>query len=131
MKLFLGALAVVALFAFGFYYVDNQPASNAQVNTAEANVSMLNDGRKLFRANCAGCHGEAGVGVEGAGPPFIHIVYEPNHHADLAFYSAALNGVRAHHWPYGDMPAQTQVSKQDVEKIVAYIRKLQRQKGIF
>lgn len=131
MKLFAATMLVIALFAFGFYYLDDQPVGNVQTSPIAADASMLNQGRVLFRANCASCHGEAGVGVDGAGPTFLHVIYEPNHHGDFAFVAAALNGVKAHHWPFGNMPAQPQVSKQDVEKIVAYIRKLQRKKGIF
>ncbi|MGL1920956.1 MAG: cytochrome c [Hyphomicrobiales bacterium] len=88
-------------------------------------------GKTLFDANCASCHGKDAVGVEGAGPTFIHKIYEPNHHADGAFYLAAKNGVRPHHWPYGPMPKQPQVNEADVKKIIAYIRKLQQANGIF
>ena len=56
-----------------------------------------------FTANCAACHGSRGVGTK-QGPPLVHKIYEPNHHADVAFQRAAENGVRAHHWEFGNMP---------------------------
>ena len=86
-------------------------------------------GQKLFAANCASCHG-ADAGGTGQGPPLIHIYYEPNHHPDAAFYSAAAIGVRQHHWKFGNMPAVKTVSQDDVTKIIAFVRAVQRENGI-
>jgi hypothetical protein len=60
----------------------------------------------------------------------VHIIYEPNHHADAAFILAARNGVRAHHWRFGDMAPVPGVTDEMVLEIVGYIRWLQRQVGI-
>lgn len=130
MKWILLSVATIGLFVFGYFYVSQNPPTGLQVASSTPNVATLNAGRTLFRANCASCHGQGAVGVEGAGPPFIHIIYEPNHHADASFYAAVKNGVRAHHWPYGNMPPQPQVAQEEMEKIIAYIRKIQRQNGI-
>lgn len=86
-------------------------------------------GKALFEQNCAVCHGPAGDGTT-QGPPLVHIIYEPNHHADAAFVLAARNGVRAHHWRFGDMAPLPDVTDQMVLEIVSYIRWLQRQVGI-
>ncbi|WP_428687159.1 c-type cytochrome [Roseibium sp.] len=88
------------------------------------------EGEVLFKTNCAACHGENAAGRNEFGPPLVHKIYEPGHHADPAFLLAAMRGVRAHHWPFGDMPPVEGVSEQDVEKIVAYVRTLQRANGI-
>ncbi len=48
----------------------------------------------------------------------------------MAFYLAAQNGVRAHHWKFGDMPPQDGLTKADVAGIVTYVRELQRTNGI-
>ena len=64
------------------------------------------------------------------GPPFIDIVYEPNHHGDEAFISAAMNGVSAHHWPFGDMPPVEGITEAEIRPIIAYVRALQREAGI-
>ena len=87
-------------------------------------------GEALFNANCSVCHG---VGARGTkhGPPFLDKIYEPNHHADTAFYRAAEMGVRAHHWKFGDMPNIPGVTRGDLTQIIAYIRWLQKQAGIF
>jgi mono/diheme cytochrome c family protein len=87
-------------------------------------------GEQLFERNCAGCHGLQGRGSE-KGPPLVHRIYEPGHHSDQAFYLAVRNGVAAHHWPFGNMPAQPHVSETEVAAIVGYVRWMQRETGIF
>ncbi len=87
------------------------------------------EGEALFKANCAACHGLNAAGTK-LGPPLVHDIYNPGHHSDEAFFLAAAVGVRQHHWDYGDMPAQPQVARDDVELIVRYIRELQEANGI-
>lgn len=86
-------------------------------------------GKDAFDLNCAQCHGENGSGTE-LGPPLVHDIYNPGHHGDEAFFLAAGRGVGQHHWPYGDMPAQPQVSGEEVAAIVQYVRELQLANGI-
>lgn len=88
-------------------------------------------GERLFNENCASCHGKNAAGQNGVAPPLVHIIYEPNHHGDMAFQLAAKRGVRQHHWYFGNMPAVPSVTQQDVSKITAYVRELQRANGIF
>ncbi|WP_417719846.1 c-type cytochrome [Salipiger sp.] len=87
-------------------------------------------GRAAFDAVCAACHGTSGAGRFGFGPPLVHRLYEPSHHGDAAFVAAAARGVRAHHWPFGNMPPQPQVSVGEMTAIIAYIRAMQRANGI-
>ncbi len=87
-------------------------------------------GQTLFSDNCAVCHGTAGVGSLGMGPPLIHRIYEPSHHGDMSFVLAAKRGVRAHHWRFGNMPPQPQISDQEIALITAYVRAVQRANGI-
>ena len=90
-------------------------------------------GRTLFARHCAACHGADLKGVdhgERRGPPLLHKIYEPSHHGDAAFQLAARQGVRAHHWPYGDMPPVPQVSADEVAHITAFVRAEQRKAGI-
>lgn len=87
-------------------------------------------GKSIFEAKCADCHGENAAGQNGVAPPLVHKVYEPSHHSDMAFILAAQNGVRAHHWPFGNMPPVEGVTPGDVKMVIAYVRELQRANGI-
>ena len=86
-------------------------------------------GETVFDQWCASCHGPLGVGSD-VGPPLVHRVYRPAHHSDAAFRFAVRRGVRAHHWTFGDMPALPDVSSEEVEQVVAYLRWLQQAVGI-
>lgn len=128
-------LAVVAILIWRFAL---QPAPNemaaAGVPLVEVTVPDLSGeasaGEALFNENCASCHGKNAAGQDGVAPPLVHIIYEPNHHGDAAFHMAVQRGVRAHHWPFGDMAPVEGVSGDDIDKIVAYVRTLQRANGI-
>jgi len=95
----------------------------AQLSTA------AQKGKTLFEGNCVVCHGKNAAGTK-QGPPLVHIIYEPSHHGDPAFYRAAQRGVRQHHWPFGNMPPVPGVNQSDVTQIIAYVRELQRANGI-
>ena len=102
----------------------------AATGTGASAPAEFREGEQKFNANCSTCHGIGGVGTT-QGPPFLHKVYEPNHHGDAAFQRAAANGVKSHHWQFGDMPKIDAVKPDDVDHIVKYIRWLQKQAGIF
>jgi mono/diheme cytochrome c family protein len=87
-------------------------------------------GRAAFDANCVACHGTNAGGSE-KGPPLAHDIYNPGHHPDAAFLSAAKRGVSQHHWRFGNMPPLPQVSDEEVAAIVRYVRELQEANGIF
>ncbi|MCW8915506.1 MAG: cytochrome c [Magnetovibrio sp.] len=86
-------------------------------------------GQTAFSEYCAVCHGDNASGSD-KGPPLIHNIYNPGHHADGAFFLAAKRGVRSHHWPYGDMPPQPQVNERQMANIVTFVRELQAANGI-
>ena len=138
------ALALAALLGLGFWW----SGSNDTITPATANVSdspgparvnvtvpetlsaNAEIGKVAFEAKCAVCHGANAAGQDGVAPPLVHKIYEPSHHGDAAFLLAAKNGVRAHHWRFGNMPAVEGVTDADVKMIVAYVRELQRANGI-
>ena len=66
------------------------------------------NGQVVFDRLCASCHGANAAGGP-AGPPLVHSIYRPAHHADVAFVLAVRCGVGAHHWRFGDMPPQPAV----------------------
>ena len=90
---------------------------------------LVAEGKTLYESNCAACHGPDLKGTS-TGPPFLDPVYAPGHHPDAAFYTAVEFGVQPHHWDFGPMPAQQQISEEEVEAIVAYVRSVQVDAGI-
>ena len=94
-------------------------------------ASLAQMGERAFNAKCAVCHGANAAGREGKGPPLVHKIYEPNHHSDMAFVMAAKNGVRSHHWRFGNMPPVDGATDADVKAITAYVRALQKENGVF
>lgn len=85
-------------------------------------------GAGLYELNCAVCHGGDLRGTT-TGPSLLSEVYEPGHHGDGAFLVAVLQGSRAHHWQFGDMPPVPGLGVEDVEAIVAFVRDRQRTEG--
>ena len=108
-------------------------ACDTSSNATQTRAAIAGDastGQKLFLANCSECPGADARGTD-KGPPLIHKIYEPSHHADIAFVLAAKQGVRQHHWPFGDMPAQPEVSEQQIRDIIGWVRQEQRKAGIY
>ena len=89
----------------------------------------VEEGERLFKANCASCHGLEAAGTQ-SGPPLVHLYYAPGHHNDDAFRRAVRNGVPQHHWFFGDMPPVPGVSDEEIERVIAYVREIQRANGI-
>jgi mono/diheme cytochrome c family protein len=86
-------------------------------------------GKRLYEQHCQVCHGSEATGTEQA-PPLVHWVYRTRHHGDEAFQLAVSQGVRAHHFRFGDMPPIPGLSREEVAEITGYVRWLQRQAGI-
>lgn len=87
-------------------------------------------GKKKYQEACSVCHGKWLDGTK-QGPPLMHGFYKPSHHGDPAFYRAALKGVRAHHWEFGDMAPVNGITRKDMDSIVPFIRWLQQEKGLY
>jgi len=126
-----GGLALVVL---AVWYAQRPGGyGSGETNLATLTIPDLTEaqatGKALFDGNCAACHGANAAGSD-QGPPLVHRIYEPGHHGDMAFVLAARQGVRAHHWHFGNMPAVEGVTDEDVAKITAYVRALQRANGI-
>ena len=102
----------------------------ATVSLPETLSQSAQIGKLAFDTKCASCHRANAAGQHGVAPPLVHIIYEPGHHGDEAFQRAAAIGVRAHHWPFGNMPAVEGITRGDVKMITSYVRELQRANGI-
>lgn len=101
-----------------------------QVTLPETLSANAQIGKRAFDVKCAACHGTNAAGQNGVAPPLVHKIYEPSHHADFAFQRAAQNGVRSHHWGFGNMPPVEGITTAEIKFITAYVRELQRANGI-
>ena len=125
------AAALAAVVAWLAWPEEHHPSHNGEqaAITIPPLSAEATAGRALFDENCMSCHGQHATGSD-QGPPLVHRIYEPNHHGDVSFRLAVRNGVRAHHWKFGNMPPVDGVSDEDAIKITRYVRELQRANGI-
>lgn len=129
-QIMLVLVAALTLGAAVLIWRANEPGGSPVVPVEVPELSpVAQSGLAAFEANCASCHGIHAAGTE-QGPPLVHRYYEPGHHADVAFVLASQRGVQQHHWNFGDMPAQPQVTRPQIEAIIRYVRELQRANGI-
>ena len=106
-------------------------SKSAELPVTESALSeTARAGEELFNANCSVCHGVGATGTS-QGPPLIDRIYHPGHHPDFSIRNAVRQGVKQHHWLFGDMAPVADVSSDEVEKIICYIREAQRADGIF
>jgi cytochrome c len=147
-ELFVGGVFLAGIAVAGWQLLQPAPAnpghSMAPPDTSDiakgdpiANVALPPElsgeavvGKRIFEAKCAACHGANAAGRNEFGPPLVHKTYEPGHHSDEAFQRAALTGVTAHHWRFGNMPPVPDLTRGDVQYIARYVRELQRENGI-
>lgn len=133
-KLPVYAVIALVIATGGYRFWASNPATSSGKPLISVSVPDLSgaakEGEIAFNNNCSSCHGANAAGQDGIAPPLIHKIYEPNHHGDQAFILAAKNGVRAHHWPFGNMPPIPGASRSDLRKIISYVRTLQRANGI-
>ena len=78
--------------------------------------------------DCAGCHGRLAGGTA-RGPNLIHADYGRNRRSDAQFRRAVLEGMPARRG-YGAMPATPGLPARSLERTIAFLRELQRAKGI-
>lgn len=130
----LPAIGVISILVLGVVVIVSRIASPS-ANSVVVNVKVpaLSQaalaGKEAFDANCVQCHGENGSGSD-QGPPLVHKIYNPGHHADQSFFLAAKRGVKRHHWSFQDMPPQPQVKDKEISSIIRYVRELQTANGI-
>ncbi len=131
------AAVLVAVFLAGCSGDEADEYSAADTSagqTVSVSVPDLSDvarqGGELFTANCSECHGPT-AGGSSQGPPLVHEIYEPGHHADFSFVRAVETGSPQHHWNFGDMEPVPGLSPEDLNKVICYVRELQYANGIF
>lgn len=127
-------LSVIALVALGGNSVGGSSSprdpmtGQSSFDIPAQDPVLVADGEVLYRATCASCHGSDLRGTD-FGPSHLSVVYQPGHHNDQSFVSAALIGVGAHHWNFGDMAPVPGLTPDDLDRIVAYVREIQRIEG--
>jgi len=126
-------LAIPAGLAGGYFLIEAVTGGNVAKEMVAVTIPELSKvaltGQEAFGENCAACHGKNAGGTD-QGPPLIHDIYNPGHHGDRSFYRAVRQGVRAHHWPFGNMPPQNQVMDTEIKEIITFIRETQIANGI-
>jgi mono/diheme cytochrome c family protein len=136
--LFASLAGLLAACVIGYLAYSQQPTSDG---TSDLGVPMVDvvvpdlgsderAGEVAFNAFCAECHGRNAGGRDGNGPPLVHEIYRPSHHADISFLYAPTVGVRAHHWPYGNMPSIPGITQDETALALKYVRALQAANGI-
>lgn len=118
----LAVVAVVGLVAVAVVGTRPEPL-------APADPALVAQGAALYAANCAMCHGPD-LGGTDHGPPFLDVIYAPNHHADESFQRAVAFGVVPHHWQFGPMPPIPGLDRDEVAAVVAFVRAEQQRAGI-
>jgi cytochrome c len=126
-------LAVVfligTLVSVSWRFINSSPEKEPPKFFVPVLSAVAEAGQMAFATNCAACHGINGVGTD-KGPPLIHRIYRPGHHADFAFQQAVRLGVRAHHWRFGNMPPQPQLTREETASIIRFIREVQKANNI-
>jgi mono/diheme cytochrome c family protein len=133
-KWILPGVGAVVLFLVGILWLTDMLTSRGEGPPAPTSQrtpvpSTFTAGEALFNAHCAMCHGPSAVGTD-QGPSLLWRIYAPSHHSDDSFYLAVQQGVRAHHWRFGNMLPIPAVTQDEVTLIIAYVRWLQQQGGV-
>lgn len=130
----IGTIAAIAAIVGGGWWVTAEKESTALIADESTIVvpelsQIAQSGEIAFKVYCAVCHGVNASGTD-QGPSLIHKFYEPSHHGDLAIQLAVQNGVRAHHWRFGDMPPVEEITETQIQWVTKYIREIQAANGI-
>jgi mono/diheme cytochrome c family protein len=118
---------------------EESPESRAETNApaassaAKVTPAMIARGRELYKANCVACHGETG---KGDGPGAGVLKPPPRDHTDRAYMSTLTDKEIADIIKMGGaikgkplMPSHPQLSGDDLNALVAYVRSLSEPSG--
>ena len=93
-----------------------------ELKIARALSQKAKQGQRNYKKWCASCHGRTAAGSK-RGPSLID--YERSHHSDGFFFDAVRQGVKAHHWNFGDMPKVEELTDEEIAKVIVYVREIQ------
>lgn len=120
------------IFTYSIHLLSLLPLMTGAIKAAEE-IEIpfhLAKGQLIYEKYCSSCHGAELDGSD-KGPPLIHPFYKPSHHGDKSFYRAVLQGVRQHHWEFGDMAAVPGMTAKKMDSLVPYVRYYQQQKQLY
>lgn len=122
----LGLLSIpaVVLVVFGTSGI----GSLEEGSPAPISYDNIDQGVAAFSDACAACHGRLADGT-GRGPNLIAPQYGRSTFRDDQFRRAVRMGMPARRG-YGAMPPAPGVSARNLERMIAFVRELQRNKGI-
>ena len=124
-----GSILLAAGLIFGGrFFIRERSKQHVSVTVPELSADAKN-GKIAFETHCVQCHGANASGTD-RGPSLIDPIYRPAHHGDFSFVRAVTLGVPQHHWLFGGMPAQPQVHRGEIDRVIVYIRELQKANGI-
>ena len=90
-------------------------------------VTPLEKGKKLFKNNCAICHGNNGIGLGPTFPPVANADYVKNK-SDLELYDIIKNGISGeiivNGIKYNGVMLGVNLNRNEIENIVKYLRYL-------
>jgi len=87
-------------------------------------------GRIIVNEQCAECHGEDATGNSRNGPPLMHPMYREEIFPDFHFRRVLKEGRPSRAWQFGPMPAQPQLSDEDITNVIAFIREVHDATGV-
>ena len=90
--------------------------------------SASSDGAALYASDCASCHGNDFRGTD-FGPSLLSAVYGPEQLPDDTIQVAIRDGVTAHNWEFGPMPAIGGLDDDEITAIITHIRDVQEREG--
>ena len=111
------AFTAIILLAVGLYTVLESPRLVEAAN--ETSKEAVNEGRKIYQAQCATCHGSQGEG--GVGLPLNSQVLLKNTQDDILF-SVIRSGVPMTQMPAWGVAYGGALTDQDIRHVVAFIR---------
>lgn len=134
-----GPALVLGLVSLGFVAACSSQASDgagasrvsgAPAASAVASPAAVEEGRALYKAHCAACHGESG---KGDGPGAGVFKPPPRDHTDKAYMSTLTDKQMADVIKMGGavrgkplMPSHPQFKEAQLQALVAYVRSLAR-----
>ena len=125
----LGGILVAGALVFGGIYLIRDQAKEQVALVVPDLSAEAKMGEIAFATYCAECHGKNAAGTD-KGPALVNQIYASSHHSDFSFVRAVTLGVPQHHWLFGTMPPQPELGRQDIDRIIVYIREIQSANGI-